>query len=190
MLRGCKKIVAALLALTIQPLAAQDIGGGSQSALQLAGFTAVWTAAGSTGFTDDNNVRFFQPFATLKQKAPAGATAVLRYSIAPIQGDVAFPCTRLGAILRDTGAGRVDARLVQVDMVTGFSATPLAVNSDDYPASGSFVTRETTMSGSPFNFTRNLYYVEVEIRKDDAVTEPLLLGLYIGKPLSSSFCPS
>jgi hypothetical protein len=181
-------IAAAAALLFGQPVVAQDIFGSTPTPLEAAGFTAAWSAAGSTGVTDDRKVRFLLARALIDQNAPPGTRVVLRYTIPPFD-DVNFPCTRLGVILRDPGPGQVDVRLMRIKMLGGgVQEIPLNINSDEHPASLNFVTREATMTGSPFNFAHSLYYIEVHMIKGEA-DSPSVFALYIGKPRSSTFCP-
>jgi hypothetical protein len=179
-------MAAALLLSVAAPAAAQPL-----TPLQAAGFFAVWSAPGSTGVTDDP-VNYTGILAGLPQNAAAGVVTILRYlvSLPPTQ-EINFACTRLGAIVRDGGTGgRVIVRLRQTFLFPGgASITPLSIDTANYPNTNNFEVREATMSGSPFSFNANVYHIEVELRRDAAGAFPSVAALYIGAPLSSTFCP-
>ncbi len=166
-----------------------------QSVLDSAGFTAVWTAPGSTGEQRGNTgVNYLEAIASATNHCshPSHPTCFLRYPIQPIHNDdLVHACLKLGAMYRDNSAEtRVIVRLKSVDLtVLNFQPqTVMTIDSDAYPASNSFQVRDVTIN-SWFNFNRNVYYVEVELTKENSGSAEVR-WIYLAAPLSSSLCPS
>ena len=134
-----------------------------QSVLDLAGFTAVWSAPGSTGVAQALFARTDAIVTVIN-----GGPVFLRFPIQPIRNDnLVHACLKLGAMYRaDSADAHVIVRLKAVDF-TVFNLQPrtvMTVDSDAYPASNSFQVRDVTIN-SWFDFNRNAYYVEVELER-------------------------
>ncbi len=113
----------------------------------------------------------------------------VRYPIEPIHNDnLVHACLKLGAMYRDA---RVIVRLKAVSLTT-FKSQPqtvMTLDSAAYPVSSNFQARDVTIN-KWFNFDRNVYYVEVELRKPTKEAQPSVRWVYLAAPLSSSLCPS
>ena len=130
-----------------------------------------WTAAGSTGTVDDNDTsEVYQSagYAGLKSPLPAGASAYIRYNVTATDGLInRLDGYRLGARYRDNGDGRVLVRLVEYNSFTGAGFTRMTLDSNSFPVSAGFQYRTTATCWPAwsFDFSRNVYYVEVFLYK-------------------------
>ena len=192
--RAGRAIVAGVLFAMAYPMSvvAQIIGNPNlfQSVLELAGFTAVWSAPGSTGIKDSlASVDFIGAIVANEDGA---LSVILRYPIEPIHNDnLVHACLKLGAMYRADSDGRVLVRLRAVDftVLNLQPQTVMTIDSDAYPASNNFQARDVTIN-SWFNFNRNAYYVEVELMKPTEEPQPAVRWIYLAAPQSSSLCPS
>jgi hypothetical protein len=191
-----RAIVAGALFATACPTSvlAQLDTNPLNSVLDMAGFTAVWTAPGSTGVTESpGNIDHFDAIVRTSPSAPAGSSTFLRYPIQPIRNDnFVHACLRLGAMYRDdSAAARVIVRFKAVDL-TFANTQPeviMTIDSAAYPQSNEFQARAVTINNSWFNFDRWAYYVEVQLIKNTAAAQPAVRWVYLAAPDSSIVCP-
>ena len=155
----------------------------------------VWV--GSTGTVDPNStnlVKYIDGKVELRNDAPVGATAFIRYNVLPVR-DLAQDLTSIeyrifAARFLDDGAGHVFLALKQVNINTGVITTLLTFDSNASSPSSSYQVGNTP--GNPqFNFTwadsegfnpsDSIYYVEAQLSRTATGGQAGLAGFSIKK---------
>jgi hypothetical protein len=155
------------------------------------------TWVGSTGTVDPNStnlVKYIDGKVELRNDAPVGATAFIRYNVLPVR-DLATDLQSieyriLGMRFLDDGSGHVFISLKRLNIVSGEITTLLTLDSNQAPPSASY--QEIFSPGNPmFNFTfadsesggpdDSVYYVEVQLSRTAAGGQAGLAGICIKK---------
>ena len=149
-------------------------------ALPAGGLNALqsWTTTANSGVTEDesNPVRptYTNFTASANPGSPAG-TYVLRYNISAL-GTLSTPgavSTRLRVRFRDDGAGsQVVVAIVRASIFGGASTLGTLFDSNAYTPGSGFQTQEIVMPALTFDFTQNLYWLEVRLIKADDLNQP------------------
>src|SRR5947209_16380831 len=114
---------------------------------------------GSTGTVDPNStnlVKYINGQVELRNDAPAGSVAFIRYNVLPVR-DLAQDLSGISyrvfaARFLDNGAGHVFLSLIQLNISTGVVTTLMTFDSSQFGASASY--QDGTTPGNPsFNFT-------------------------------------
>ena len=153
----------------------------------------VW--AGSTGTVDPNSVnlvKYIDGKVELRNDAPVGATAFIRYNVLPVR-DLATDLNGISyrvfaARFLDDGAGHVFLRLQQLNISTGAITTLMTFDSNASSPSSSY--QEGNTPGNPtFNFTwadsesfnpsDSVYYVEAQLSRTATGGQAGLAGFSI-----------
>ena len=153
----------------------------------------VWV--GSTGTVDPNStnlVKYIDGKVELRNDAPVGSTAFIRYNVLPVR-DLAADLTSISyrvfdARFLDDGAGHVFLALKQVNQSTGVITTLMTFDSNLSSPSASYQRGQTP--GNPtFNFTWAdsdgfdpndcVYYVEAQLSRTAAGGQAGLAGFSI-----------
>jgi hypothetical protein len=156
----------------------------------------VWV--GSTGTVDPNSVnlvKYIDGKVELRNDAPVGATAFIRYNVLPVR-DLATDVTGIeyrifAARFLDDGTGHVFLSLKQVNLSTGVITTLMTFDSNASSPSTSY--QEGITPGNPsFNFNwadsesiggpdDNVYYVEAQLSRTATGGQAGLAGFSIKK---------
>ncbi len=155
----------------------------------------VWV--GSTGTVDPNSVnlvKYIDGKVELRNDAPVGATAFIRYNVLPVR-DLAQDLTSIeyrifAARFLDDGAGHVFLSLKQQNLVTGVITTLMTFDSNMSSPSSSY--QEGNTPGNPtfnftwadsegFNSTDSVYYVEAQLSRTATGGQAGLAGFSIKK---------
>lgn len=137
-----------------------------------------WTTTGDAGVTEDESNPARPTYTNFTAAANAGSPAgtyVLRYNMQAVQGLTgAGANTRFRVRFRDDGPGsRVTVAIVRSPIAGGGSVTlGTLFDSDAYAPSLSFQSQEILMPALAFDFTQNLYWLEVTLTKADAANQP------------------
>ena len=153
----------------------------------------VWV--GSTGTVDPNSVnlvKYIDGKVELRNDAPVGATAFIRYNVLPVR-DLATDLNGISyrvfaARFLDDGAGHVFLRLQQLNLSTGVITTLMTFDSNMSSPSSSY--QEGNTPGNPtFNFTwadsesfdpsDSVYYVEAQLSRTATGGQAGLAGFSI-----------
>lgn len=137
-----------------------------------------WTTTGDAGATEDesNPARpvYTNFTAAVSPGSPVGAYT-LRYNIQAMDGLAgAGANTRLRVRFRDEGEGsRVTIAIVRSPLAGGAPTTlGTLFDSDAYTGSSGFQTQEILMPALTFDFTQNVYWLEVTMTKSGAGNQP------------------
>ena len=174
---------------------------GLRGLLALASFALFVSAAsaqdwvGSTGTVDPNSVnlvKYINGRVELRNDAPVGATAFIRYNVLPV-GDLAHDLADIDyriflARFLDDGGGQVFLALKQLNLHTGVITILLTFDSNLSSPSTSYQVGNTP--GNPrFNFTwsdeqffstaDSVYYVEAQLKRTAAGGHAGLAGFSI-----------
>lgn len=155
----------------------------------------VWV--GSTGTVDPNStnlVKYIDGRVELRNDAPVGATAFIRYNVLPVR-DLATDLNSIeyrifAARFLDDGTGHVFLSLKQVNLSTGAITTLMTFDSNASSPSTSY--QEGNTPGNPTsNFTwadsdgfspnDSMYYVEAQLSRSAAGGQAGLAGFSIKK---------
>jgi hypothetical protein len=153
----------------------------------------VWV--GSTGTVDPNSVnlvKYIDGKVELRNDAPVGATAFIRYNVLPVR-DLATDLSGISyrvfaARFLDDGAGHVFLSLKQLNLTTGVITTLMTFDSNMSSPSSSY--QEGNTPGNPtFNFTwadsesfdpsDSVYYVEAQLSRTATGGQAGLAGFSI-----------
>src|SRR5580765_3083775 len=155
----------------------------------------VWV--GSTGTVDPNStnlVKYINGRVELRNDAPVGSVAFIRYNILPVR-DLATDLNSIeyrifDARFLDDGAGHVFLSLIQQNQSTGALTTLMTFDSNASSPSASY-QRGTTPGNPTFNFTwadsegfdpsDSVYYVEAQLSRSAAGGQAGLAGFSIKK---------
>jgi len=155
----------------------------------------VWV--GSTGTVDPNSVnlvKYINGRVELRNDAPVGAVAFIRYNVLPVR-DLATDLTSIeyrifDARFLDDGAGHVFLSLIQQNQSTGALTTLMTFDSNASTPSASY-QRANTPGNPTFNFTwadsegfdpnDSVYYVEAQLSRSAAGGQAGLAGFSIKK---------
>ena len=152
---------------------------------------------GSTGTVDPNStnlVKYINGRVELRNDAPIGATAFIRYNVLPVRdlakdlSDIEFRI--FVARFLDNGDGHVFLALKQLNVNTGVITTLMTLDSNLSPPSSSYQLGNTP--GNPkFNFTwadeqffspaDSVYYIEAQLSRTTAAGRAGLAGFSIKK---------
>ena len=155
------------------------------------------TWVGSTGTVDPNStnlVKYINGRVELRNDAPVGSVAFIRYNILPVR-DLATDLSSIeyrifAARFLDNGAGHVFLSLNQLNLSTGVVTTLMTFDSNQSSPSASY--QEGNTPGNPrFNFTwadsqsfssvDSVYYVEAQLSRSAAGGQAGLAGFSIKK---------
>jgi hypothetical protein len=153
----------------------------------------VWV--GSTGTVDPNStnlVKYINGRVELRNDAPVGSVAFIRYNVLPVRDlvqDLASIEYRIfDARFLDDGAGHVFLSLIQVNQSTGALTTLMTFDSNLSAPSSSY-QRNNTPGNPTFNFTWAdsegfnptdcVYYVEAQLSRTAAGGQAGLAGFSI-----------
>jgi hypothetical protein len=170
----------------------------------MAGFptigTANWTAAGSTGTVDEQDLGIVVFGSNLSpgvsgfvrvRSNPIPATANLRYNVTAVGGLLVPDITgifnkviTMKARYLDNGPGaRVFLRLKQYNLNTGVTSVKLRLNSDTLPSADGLQTQSVSSECVPLStyldFNNNAYFVDAEIKRTDTTGTPALAIIQI-----------
>jgi hypothetical protein len=153
----------------------------------------VWV--GSTGTVDPNStnlVKYIDGRVELRNDAPVGSTAFIRYNVLPVR-DLAQDLSGISyrvfaARFLDDGAGHVFLSLKQVNLSTGAITTLMTFDSNASSPSASY--QEGNTPGNPtfnftwadseaFNPTDSVYYVEAQLSRTATGGQAGLAGFSI-----------
>ena len=155
----------------------------------------VWV--GSTGTVDPNSVnlvKYINGRVELRNDAPVGAVAFIRYNVLPVR-DLATDLTSIeyrifDARFLDDGAGHVFLSLIQENQSTGALTTLMTFDSNASTPSASY-QRANTPGNPTFNFTwadsegfsttDSAYYVEAQLSRTATGGQAGLAGFSIKK---------
>ena len=137
-----------------------------------------WTTSGANGATEDesNPVRptYTNFTASANPGSPAG-TYILRYNI-PATGNLTTTGalnTRLKVRFRDDGANaRVIVNVIRAGIFGGVGSLGTVFDSDTYTPGSGFQLQEILMPAITFDFTQNIYWLEVTMIKTDPLSQP------------------
>ena len=144
-----------------------------------AGTLKSWTTTGDAGVTEDESNPARPTYTNFTAAANAGSPAgtyTLRYNIQATVG-LLLPGainTRLRVRFRDDGAGsRVIVAIVRSNL-SGGAPTTLGTlfDSESYPPGAGFQTQEIVMPALTFDFTQNVYWLEVFLQKANPSLQP------------------
>jgi hypothetical protein len=158
-------------------LLAVAAGGGLSGAWAQ---TNPWTSVGSAGTVDEADAALAAFSGAVVAMAP-GTTGTLniRYNVVAVEGLFGGDGMYMRIRLRDSGAGRVVARLKRYDQVTGVTTTRLTIDSNDAAPQPGFRNLEVAdCAGSP-SFFDAAYFVDVEITRGVATADPALASLKV-----------
>lgn len=137
-----------------------------------------WTTAGDSSVTEDESNPARPTYTNFTAAAGAGSPAgayTLRYNIQATNG-LSGPGsnTRLRVRFRDEGEGsRVIVAIVRSPLSGGAPTTLGTIfDSDEYTPNGGFQTQEIIMPALVFDFTQNVYWLEVRMTKDSTSNQP------------------
>ncbi len=155
------------------------------------------TWVGSTGTVDPNSVnlvKYIDGKVELRNDAPVGATAFIRYNVLPVR-DLATDLSGIefqtfAASFLDDGAGHVFLSLKQLNLKTATITTLMTFDSNASTPGASY--QEAFSQGNPqFNFTfadsegsnpaDSVYYVEAQLSRTAAGGQAGLAGFSIKK---------
>jgi hypothetical protein len=155
------------------------------------------TWVGSTGTVDPNStnlVKYINGRVELRNDAPVGSVAFIRYNVLPVR-DLAADLASLeyrvfDARFLDDGAGHVFLALKQVNLSTGVTTTLMTFDSNLSAPNASY-QRNNTPGNPEFNFTWAdsdgfdpadcVYYVEAQLSRNAAGGQAGLAGFSIKK---------
>jgi hypothetical protein len=154
------------------------------------------TWVGSTGTVDPNStnlVKYIDGRVELRNDAPVGATAFIRYNVLPVRDLVANVFSgetrSFAARFLDDGAGHVFLSLKQVNMLTGEVTTLMTLDSNASAPSPSYQEGFTNPGLGMFDFhfadstahdpADCVYYVEVQLSRTAAGGQAGLAGFSI-----------
>lgn len=147
--------------------------------------TGTWTAVGSTGVVDPTSPLFGVINGTGLGFSPSGGsnagTIVARYNVTNTWGGgaddtPAWTSLEVGAINTDVFS-TVTGRLYEVDPCSGARTLVCQVTND---SGGSFGACEScSFTSNTFDFSQDLYYVEVSITRSVGTGSPVLTTLRI-----------
>lgn len=153
------------------------------------------TWVGSTGTVDPNStslVKYIDGKVELRNDAPVGATAFIRYNVLPVRDltqDLQSISYRVfAARFLDDGSGHVFLALKQLNISSGEITTLMTFDSNASAPSSSYQEANTT--GNPtfnfifadseaFNPTDSVYYVEAQLSRTAAGGQAGLAGFSI-----------
>jgi hypothetical protein len=146
-----------------------------------------WTSIGSTGAIQLGT--YSNSGASMFLSSPSG---ILRYNVVAVDGlldtdgPLAFPGRAyIRALFRDpSAASRVTVNLRRTRISDGFTANVagLFIDSNSYPVSSGFQTRQVRVCGDvpPFDFVNYVYYVEVIMTRASGDISPAISAIQIG----------
>jgi hypothetical protein len=140
-----------------------------------------WTHTGSTGTVDPADLPATSlSFDVITNVGPAVGTVDVRYNVVAVDGLEPSPFLSNGfdlvARYRDHGSfSQVVAKLYRVSIATGARTLIAQLDSDAFPQAGGFQTQQVAKCGIPFDFTRNTYFVNVQLVR--AVAPGIVEGL-------------
>lgn len=142
-----------------------------------------WTSVGSAGTVDeaDLNIVAISSNTTAVNASTVAATVEVRYNIVATAGLFGGECNvkTLTARYADNGSSaQVIIRLYTFNIQTGVSSTLVELNSNNFPQSTVAQARSVSYSGN-FNFSTNIYYIEVQLIKTNTSGNPLIRALQI-----------
>jgi hypothetical protein len=159
-----------------------------------AGQAQTWV--GSTGTVDPNSanlVKYIDGKVELRNDAPVGATAFIRYNVLPVRdlvkNVVSGESRSFAASFLDDGAGHIFLSLKQVNLRTGDITTLMTLDSNASAASTSYQEAFTPPGVLMFDFhfadseandpADSVYYVEAQLSRTAAGGQAGLAGFSI-----------
>ncbi len=142
-----------------------------------------WTSVGSDGTVDEANlniVALSSNTAAVNTSTTAG-TVYIRYNIVATAGLFGGECNSkfLTARYADNGSSaQVIIRLYTFNIKTGVSSMLVELNSNNYVQQTTAQAQTVSWAGS-FNFSTNVYYIEVMLNKSTTSGNPLIRALQI-----------
>lgn len=142
----------------------------------------VWTAAASTGAIDESSLGLYSTnFTSLTYLAgsPSLNRVVARYNVTNLDGTVnpLWNTLELG-YFDNSPSGSVTATLFQANNCSGAVTLLCSVTSTD-ASTNSCIRCPFT---APFDFTKNVYWVEVSISRSSAAVSPQALSVRLYRP--------
>jgi len=142
-----------------------------------------WTSVGSAGTVDEADLKIvaISSNTTAVNSATLAGTVDVRYNVVATAGLFGGECNAkfLTARYADNGSSaQVIIRLYTFNIKTGVSATLVELNSNNFPQSNVAQAQTVSYNGS-FNFSTNIYYIEVQLIKTGTSGNPLIRGLQI-----------
>jgi hypothetical protein len=142
-----------------------------------------WTSVGSAGTVDeaDLNIVALSSNSTAVNSSTVSGIVDVRYNIVATAGLFGGECNTkfLTARYADNGSSaQVIIRLYTFNIKTGVSSTLVELNSNNYVQQTTAQAQTVSWAGS-FNFSTNIYYLEVQLIKTGQSGNPLIRGLQI-----------
>lgn len=139
-----------------------------------------WTTVGSAGTVDEANLLNFTTTGAkveIKSTAKLPATLVVRYNIVALE-DLFDDVIKLDVRYLDNGKeAQVVVALKQYNLATGAMSTLLKLDSDTFPASGSYQLQSVEVWNNKFDFEENAYFIEAQLKKTGAKGTPGLAAI-------------
>jgi uncharacterized repeat protein (TIGR01451 family) len=139
---------------------------------------AGWTTAGNSGATEDksNPTRpSYTNFTAAANPGSPGGNYILRYNITATGNltDSGAPATILRVRYRDEGAGsRVVVRIMQANINGGSTQIGTLFDSDNFTPASGYQMQEIAMPTLTFDFSQNIYWLEVTLTKASTSNQP------------------
>jgi hypothetical protein len=156
-------------------------GGRNTSAPQTFLITislAGWTTLGNSGAREDESNPVKPTYTNFTAAVNAGShsgTYVLRYNITVIDNltSSGATATRLKVRFRDEGAGSgVIIRIMESNINGGSIILGTVFDSESFAPGSGYQTQEIVMPALAFDFTQNVYWLEVTLTKDSVSNQP------------------
>lgn len=158
-------------------IAAEGVLGETASAT-LTVITRGWTTTGASGATEDesNPVRpTYTNFTVAANPGSPAGTYILRYNITASASltSSGAASSRLKVRFRDDGDGsQVIIAIVRSSINGGATTIGTIFDSDAFVPGSGFQTQELTMAPLTFDFTQNMYWLEVRLIKTNELNQP------------------
>jgi len=193
-LRGRGATITAAGVAAAATLSLGATGGRPQSPLppfggpQAGGFLQYWTAVGSTGAVDPEDlgiVKTRESEIFIPNNAAAPARLNVRYNVTPVRNLTVPDGERyaISMVYRDNGEGaRIIARLKRVDRIGGETTTLLTLDSDAFAPSDDFQEQAVIVNDPEwdFNFSLAGYFIDVTITRLSSEGDPRLRIIQTG----------
>ena len=145
-----------------------------------------WTTVGSDGGVDEadlGTVALSANSASVSGSV-ASATVDIRYNVVAVNGVFGGERNTKTMTVRfaDNGAAaQVIVRLIQLNISSGVFSTLVELNSNDFTPSGvaQKQSRNFNCDGPEFDFVKNIYFVEVQLKKTAVGGNPLIRAIQI-----------
>ncbi|UFP94837.1 hypothetical protein [Gloeobacter morelensis] len=148
---------------------------------------APWTAAGSTGVADEEDLQLVsanEGRIEVAGSVAGPATLNLRYNIVALDELVNLDntsYTRLTARFRDNGNNaRVELRLKSYNLATGVTSTLANFDSNAHPANSNYQQQGLCIPPATLDFSQNVYFIDALLTKSSSSGTPSLGAIKFG----------